>query len=418
METILGIDRENRDFCGERPPRAGAFAIVVLIPRPLPANLFQRESPIKAPTMNPLLLLATATVSLGLSTSVPGAEVKRVRVAEGGKGFVLAPGGTPFVPWGFNYDHDEKSRLIEDYWAAEWPKVEQDFAEMKDLGANVARIHLQVGKFLRGPDDPNPEALDRLGKLLTLAEKTGLYLDLTGLGCYRKRDVPPWYDALDEPGRWRAQAAFWTAVAGRCKGSPAVFCYDLMNEPVVPGGARKPGDWLGPPFGEFHYVQVVTLDQKGRPRPEVALSWLQRLASAVRKADPDHLVTVGLVDWSLDRPGLSSGFVPEKIAGPLDFLAVHVYPDAGPKGLDAALGTLRGFAAAGKPVVVEETFPLRCGPADMTRFFDRSRSERLADGWIGFYWGKTAADCRKSGALADALTAGWLDLFRQGPPHP
>ena len=48
--------------------------------------------------------------------------------------------------------------------------------------------------------------------------------------------APPWYDALDESARWDAQAHFWEAIAEQCKTSPAVFCYDLMNEPVVPGG--------------------------------------------------------------------------------------------------------------------------------------------------------------------------------------
>ena len=91
-----------------------------------------------------------------------------------------------------------------------------DFGEMKDLGANVVRVHLQFGKFMKRPDEPDPRALDRLGKLVALAEQTGLYLDLTGLGCYRKRDVPAWYDALDEPARWAAQARFWEAVAARC----------------------------------------------------------------------------------------------------------------------------------------------------------------------------------------------------------
>jgi hypothetical protein len=43
-----------------------------------------------------------------------------------------------------------------------------------------------------GPDRPNAQALARLGGLLDLAEKTGLYLDLTGLGCYRKAVVPKW----------------------------------------------------------------------------------------------------------------------------------------------------------------------------------------------------------------------------------
>ena len=44
--------------------------------------------------------------------------------------------------------HDEKGRLIEDYWEAEWPKVETDFRAMRRMGANVVRVHLQLGKFM------------------------------------------------------------------------------------------------------------------------------------------------------------------------------------------------------------------------------------------------------------------------------
>ena len=76
-----------------------------------------------------------------------------------------------------------------------------------------------------------------------------------------------------------------------------------MNEPVVPGGKRKDGDWLGPAFGGKHFVQFITLDQKDRPRPDIARQWVQHLAAAIRKKDKRHLITVGLVDWSLDRPG-------------------------------------------------------------------------------------------------------------------
>src|SRR5262245_38689582 len=187
--------------------------------------------------------------------------MESIRVRPDGAGFQLHPSGRPFVPWGFNYDHDETGRLLEDYWEAEWPKVEADFRQMKQLGANVVRVHLQFGKFMDAPDKPNTKALDRLAKLVALAESVGLYLDLTGLGCYHKADVPAWYDKLGEKERWDAQANFWEAVAGRCSRSPAVFCYDLMNEPVVPGGKRKDGDWLGPAFAGKHFVQVISLDQ-------------------------------------------------------------------------------------------------------------------------------------------------------------
>src|SRR6516165_3252908 len=70
-------------------------------------------------------------------------------------------GTTNFVPWGFNYDRDTGGRLLEDYWDREWGTVEEDFQEMKQLGANVVRIHLQLGKFMSSPDQPKAESLDR-----------------------------------------------------------------------------------------------------------------------------------------------------------------------------------------------------------------------------------------------------------------
>ncbi len=352
-----------------------------------------------------LLLLAGCAAAGGRADGM-----ERVRVAPDGRSFALEPSGRPFVPWGFNYDHDEAGRLLEDYWDAEWPKVESDFAEMKALGANVVRIHLQVAKFMKGPDAPDGGALGRLRALLALSERFGIHLDLTGLGCYHKKDVPAWYDALDERGRWDVQARFWEAVARTCAESPAVFCYDLMNEPVVPGG--RGSDWLGPPFGDKHFVQFVTLDTAGRPRPRVARAWVERLAAAIRRVDRRRLVTVGLVPWSLDRPGLTSGFVPAEIAGPLDFVAVHLYPESGK--VEEALVTLRGFAV-GKPVIVEEMFPLQCSAKELGEFV--RRSSEVASGWIGFYWGRTLEECRRSRELGDAFTAAWLELFLSGPPR-
>ncbi len=330
----------------------------------------------------------------------------RVRVSDDQRGFVLADTGKPFTPWGFNYDHDGKGRLIEDYWHDEWATVEQDFAEMKLLGANVVRVHLQFGKFMKSPTEPNVAELNKLADLLKLAERTGLYLDLTGLGCYHKQDVPAWYDKLNEDERWSAQAAFWEAVARTCNGRSVVFCYDLMNEPVVPGGRKPRTDWLGPGFGGKHFVQFITLDAKDRPRPQIARQWIEYLAKAVRKHDRKTMVTVGLVPWSLDRPGLTSGFDPAKVAEPLDFVAMHIYPEKGK--LDAAIETLKGFNV-GKPVVIEETFVLKCGKAELAKFFVRSRPH--AAGWIGFYWGQTPAELRKTKTIHAAITLSWLELF-------
>lgn len=356
-----------------------------------------------------ITVLSPATV---IWSDEPAGKLPYVEVAPGGRGFRTVPGNEPFVPWGFNYDHDDAGRLLEDYWQAEWTRVEGDFQEMRDLGANVVRIHLQFGKFMISPTKPNVDELGRLAKLVTLAEKTGLYLDLTGLACYHKKDVPAWYDELDEEGRWSAQAAFWEAIAKTCRESPAIFCYDLMNEPVVPGGKRQDKDWLGPPFGDKYFVQCITLDQADRERPEIARLWIAKLTAAIRRQDQRHLVTVGLVDWSLDRPGLTSGFVPAKIAADLDFLCIHLYPKK--DNLEADLKTLALFAEIGKPVVIEETFALQCSLQEFDQFITGSREK--AAGWIGFYWGKTPDELRQGKTLGDAILLQWLEWFQTHPP--
>src|SRR5438046_1757413 len=82
-----------------------------------------------------------------------------------------------------------------------------------------------------------------------MAQRTGLYVDVTGLGCYDKKDVPQWYNELNEGPRWEVQARFWEAVAQTCSHSPVVFCYDLMNEPVVTED-KKGRDWTPGAFGD------------------------------------------------------------------------------------------------------------------------------------------------------------------------
>ncbi len=355
--------------------------------------------------MKPLQVAFFALVTLAYQGTARSAEMDFIGVAEDKHGFELSESGRPFRVWGVNYDHDRDGRLIEDYWQDEWQTVEADFAEMRRLGANVVRIHLQFARFMKSSTEPNPGALQQLGRLLELAKQNGLYLDLTGLGCYHKNNVPEWYDALSESARWSAQARFWEAVAAKCADSPAVFCYDLMNEPVVSGQGRR-NDWLGPPFAGKHFVQFITLDLSGRQRSDVARQWMATLVSAIRKRDRRHMITVGLVDWSLDRAGLTSGFVPDKIADQLDFLAVHVYPKADK--LDTAVETIRGFEV-GKPLIVEETFPLQCSTAQLGDVID---SLPEVSGWIGFYWGQTAAECRATETIAGGITADWLEFFQ------
>lgn len=350
-------------------------------------------------------------LGLILCAGLVAGELPAIVVSKDKSGFVLATTEKPFAVWGFNYDRDHTGRLIEDYWETEWERVERDFRAMKTLGANVVRIHLQFAKFMDSADMPNAKALERLRKLLALAEDTGLYLDVTGLGCYHKKDVPAWYDAMNETERWAAQSKFWEAIAARCAKSSAIFCYDLMNEPVVPAGKTKDIDWLGPPLADKHYVQRISLDSKDRSRPEIGAAWVRQLVAAIRTHDKQHMITVGLVDWSLERPGMFSGFTPQKIVGDLDFICVHLYPEAGK--IDEALKTLAAFSV-GKPVVIEETFPMKCSLAEFAEFIEGSKKH--AAGVVGFYWGKPVDEMRKSKEFADVIVLAWLDYFEKNAP--
>jgi len=349
-----------------------------------------------------LLLLALALAV------TPAHAMEVVRVSEDGTGFVLADSGAPFRAWGVNYDHDHAGRLLEAYWADAWDTVVEDFHEIRDLGANVVRVHLQLGAFMASADTPDAAALARLAKLVKLAEQTGLYLDITGLACYHKDETPAWYDALPEAERWAVQARFWEAVAKNCASSPAIFCYDLMNEPILPGETPET-EWLAGEFAGKYFVQRIALDLAGRTREAVAKAWVDTLVTAIRRHDPHHLVTVGVIPWAKVWPNAKPLFHGPEVGRRLDFVSVHFYPEAGE--VDKALAALKVYEV-GKPLVVEEMFPLSCSADELIDFIDRSRD--FTDGYVSFYWGKRIEDFEAEADLdlSGALTKEWLERFR------
>ena len=69
----------------------------------------------------------------------------------------------------------------------------------------------------------------------------------------------------------------------------------------------------------------------------------------------------------------------------------------------------------GKPLVIEEIFPLGAGYEETEAFIERSRAH--VDGWISFYWGKTIEEYEKAADPKAALVAGWLRRFRALSPY-
>jgi hypothetical protein len=68
----------------------------------------------------------------------------------------------------------------------------------------------------------------------------------------------------------------------------------------------------------------------------------------------------------------------------------------------------------GKPLVVEEIFPISAGVKQTGEFIEASRTH--VDGWISFYWGKSIEEYVKEGGVKGRLISDWLTyLCAQAP---
>jgi hypothetical protein len=380
-------------------------------------NRFRSAAPAGMTNLRIDMTAFKAILAAFICLSAFAASPSWIAVDKGGNGFIESASGARFIPWGFNYSRDEKFRLIEDYWDADgsegWAKVERDFQEMKRLSANVVRVHLQFGKFMDAPGKPSQSNLAQLDKLIGLAEDLGLYLDLTGLGTYRMTDVPSWYRNATEKERWAAQARFWSAVAQVCANRPSVFAYNLINEPLATASKRQAGEWTHPTeMNGLHYVEYINLDPAGRRPADIARAWLHEMTHAIRKYDQRHLITVGLVWVNNAKPEDAAGFPPKMMAPDVDFFAVHVYPERGK--VKVALDSLTRYKI-GKPIVVEETFPLNCSVIEFSEFIRSSRG--IASGWLEHYWSQTPEDLKGATDVVSKLMLGSLTVFQTLNPN-
>jgi hypothetical protein len=330
------------------------------------------------------------------------AGMETVEIAPTQDGFILHPSGDRYIPWGHNYASVDILERLENDPA----RVEREFAEMKAAGTTVARIHPEMSRILVAPDKADPHALDQLRTLLRIAEKSDIHLMITGLACYKIDERMAWYDSMDEQERWKTQAFYWETMARVCTESPAVFAYDLINEPVAVG---KPVDgWYMGRMGDVEFCQRLSLEPGGRTGDDIFRAWTKRMVAAIRKYDRKHLITLGMFPF----PGAY-----KTAAEQLDFVSPHLYPKTGK--VDVEIELLKQFDW-GKPIVIGETFPLSCGVDDERDFLIRSRD--IAHGWIGHWPDESPAELtalKKSGkaTIQNTIWLSWVDLFKEIGPQ-
>jgi hypothetical protein len=215
-----------------------------------------------------------------------------------------------------------------------------------------------------------------------------------------------WYDALDDEGRWKAQEFFWSTVAETCAKSPAVFCYDLVNEPAAAG--NRADGWYTGRMGDVEFCQRLTLHQPKRSGDDIFREWTKRMVAAIRKHDQQHLIPLGMLPF----PGAYKA-----AAEQLDFVSPHLYPKS--KKVDAEIDLLKQFDF-GKPIVIGETFPLSCCVDEERDFVLKCRG--LAHGWIGHWPDQSPeqlTELKKQGkiSLEQGIWLSWVDLFREIGPE-
>ena len=279
-----------------------------------------------------------------LHDHAPEGGLEFIRVsADDQNGFAGATSGRKFVPYGNNCCDDPVVRMFE-AWSDSTtvPNFIKDITEMKQMGANAIRLHVQFSEMIDGPAPgvPNTTNLGRLATIVGTAGKLGMYVDLTGLAPLQVGDPATWYENVaTEDARWTAQGLFWKKVAATLKNEPAVLAYDLVNEPLQPVAPPPPwicplepsGWYVGlcpPTIGDPYWVQYLTKWGAGRSNQEIYQQWIKRMTDAIRRGgssgagDTNHLVTLG------GGPGLSSDVDSQLLpANKLSYQSVHEYPN-------------------------------------------------------------------------------------------
>lgn len=259
----------------------------------------------------------------------------------------LYAGAKLWRAWGMNWgvaNHVPVIAYFDHPTAANLSVLRAELGTARSMGANSMRIYLQLGQVMATATRPRTQTLAALGQLLALAQHDRIYLDITGDLVWRPSRSPAWYARLSRRARWQVQARFWKAVAHTAADSPAVLCYELTSEPTISPTA---GYYYGQ-IGPWWFVQSVAT-ARGRRADQLARAWTKLLANAVRSQD-DRPVTIGLL------PVTNGPFAPANIAGLLDMLVVHEYPNTGQA--PGGISLIRSFAASHKPVLLGETFML------------------------------------------------------------
>ena len=179
--------------------------------------------------------------------------------------------------------------------------IGRDFKIIKNAGLNTIRIFIPYEDF--GKAEVKEEKLAMLKETLNMAEENGLKTVITLFDFYGD------YSIMD----WTLTHEHARQIVSRFKDHPAIMAWDVKNEP--------------------------DLDFESRGEERV-VNWLKFLIWQIRKADPNHLITIG---WSAPEAATT-------LKDAVDLVSFHYYKDIEKLSQDYKVLTQK----ISKPLVLQE----------------------------------------------------------------
>jgi endo-1,4-beta-mannosidase len=388
-----------------------------------------------------LILVAIFVTAIGLNiTSIAAdrSKMELIVVSADSQGFEERDSGRSYIPFGTNY-YDPHTGWAPKIWRQfDAKKVEKHFVVMSKLGVNCARVFLTADSFQPKASTIDEEHLKKLDTLIKIARERRIRLILTGPDhwegspSYWRPDRYAGEEAL------RALEHFWEVLGQRYKGEPAIFAWDLLNEPHLPwfvkGWDVRWNKWLKKQYLDWDILKDAwgkeltesdkwggvkapeNREDAGNPRlrdwhlfrEHLADKWVRRQVVALRRADPTHLITVGYIQWSYPlvrpgSPGRYAAFNPHRQWQWLDFITIHFYPTMGEPFASEGnwkknlryLQAVLAYCHVGKPVVLGEFGWYGGGAPQKHPYLTEEQqakwisaeieaSRPLADGWLSW----------------------------------
>jgi len=190
-------------------------------------------SPIRTPGLVVSILLASAApLQAGGPAESPKPEL--IVISSDGRGFMGRGSGRSYIPFGTNY-YDPNTGWAPRLWRRFDPeKVRRHFRVMREMGVNCARVFLTAGSFQPNAETVERDALEKLDKLVRIARENGIRLLLTGPDHWEGQPAYWRPDRFAGENALNALEHFWHVVGRRYRGEPAIFAWDLLNEPHMP----------------------------------------------------------------------------------------------------------------------------------------------------------------------------------------